>query len=72
MTAKADQAGRTVRSMTGARWRSYALVGPSISLFTVLFVAPLVYFFLVSFWQFRSYRLVRDPTFSNYAEVMRS
>jgi spermidine/putrescine transport system permease protein len=58
--------------MIGARWRPYALVGPSLGLFAFLFVAPLVYFFLVSFWQFRSYRLVHEPTLANYAEVLRT
>lgn len=58
--------------MTGARWRPYALVGPSFGLFAVLFVAPLGYFFVVSFWQFRSYRLVHEPTLDNYAEVLRT
>ena len=36
-----------------------------------LFVAPFMYFFMVSLWQFRLYRLVHDVTFANYAEVFR-
>jgi spermidine/putrescine transport system permease protein len=57
--------------MNGGRWRPYVLLAPSVGLFTGLFVAPFGYFFLVSFWQFRSYRLVRELTLANYAEVLR-
>ena len=63
-------AGGTVRSMTGARWRSYALVAPSIVFHRSVRRAPGL-LLLVSFWQFRSYRLIRDPIFGNYAEVLR-
>src|SRR5215204_394162 len=51
--------------------RACLMLSPSLGLFVALFIAPFAYFFVVSFWQFRSYRLVRDPTVANYAEVLR-
>jgi spermidine/putrescine transport system permease protein len=57
--------------VTAGRPRPYLLLLPSLGLFTALFVAPFGYFFAVSFWQFRSYRLVREPTTANYVEVVR-
>src|SRR4051794_41540683 len=57
--------------MTRERFRPYLLILPSAALFAALFIAPFVYFFVVSFWQFRSYRLVHDLTGLNYAEVVR-
>jgi spermidine/putrescine transport system permease protein len=52
------------------RLRPYLLLLPSAFLFLGLFVAPFLYFFLVSFWQFKFYRLVREPTGANYASVL--
>jgi spermidine/putrescine transport system permease protein len=57
--------------VTAGRPRPYLLLLPSLGLFTALFVVPFGYFFAVSFWQFRSYRLVREPTTANYVEVVR-
>jgi spermidine/putrescine transport system permease protein len=48
---------------------AYLLAFPSLAIFLGLFVGPLFYFFLVSFWSFRSYRLVREFTIQNYATV---
>lgn len=49
--------------------RPYLLLLPSALLFLCLFVVPFVYFFLVSFWQFQFYRLVREWTGANYVAV---
>src|SRR5687768_4633550 len=57
--------------MTEKRFRPFLLLLPSLSLFTALFIVPFFYFFLFSFWQFRSYRLVRDFTMQNYIDVFR-
>ena len=56
--------------MISGRYRPYLLLVPSVGVFGALFVAPFIYFFIVSFWQFRSYRLVHDATLANYAEVI--
>lgn len=57
--------------MTRESVRPYLMILPSAALFAALFIAPFLYFFVVSFWQFRSYRLVHDLTGLNYAEVIR-
>jgi spermidine/putrescine transport system permease protein len=48
------------------------LVAPSAIVFAGLFIAPFGYFFLVSFWRFRSYKLVHEFTLDNYREVIAS
>lgn len=48
---------------------AYLLTLPCLVVFVALFVAPFVYFLLVSFWSFRSYQLVRQFTLQNYATV---
>jgi spermidine/putrescine transport system permease protein len=55
--------------MIAGRVRAYLLLAPSLGLFAFLFLAPFVYFFAVSFWRIKHYRLVRDLTTANYAEV---
>lgn len=49
--------------------RPYLLILPSLVLLATLFVAPFLYFFLVSFWQYEFYALVADPTLANYQSV---
>jgi spermidine/putrescine transport system permease protein len=51
--------------------RPYLLIVPSTGLFVALFLAPFLYFFVVSFWQFKFYTLVADPTTANYQAVWR-
>jgi spermidine/putrescine transport system permease protein len=46
------------------------LVVPSWSVFTLIFAAPLAYFFLLSFWRVKFGRPVADFTFSNYTNVI--
>jgi spermidine/putrescine transport system permease protein len=45
------------------------LVAPSLLIFIGLFVAPTLYFLLVSFWRFESYELIREFNLDNYREV---
>ena len=45
----------------------YLLILPAAGLFAGLFVAPFVYFFAVSFWRVKTYRLIPDFTVANYA-----
>ena len=47
----------------------YLLIAPSAAIFALLFVAPFAYFFLISFWQVRLYRLRAEFTLANYARV---
>jgi spermidine/putrescine transport system permease protein len=50
-------------------YRSALLVAPSLLIFTGLFIAPTLYFLLVSFWRFESYELIREFNLDNYREV---
>jgi spermidine/putrescine transport system permease protein len=47
----------------------YLLIAPSAAVFALLFVAPFAYFFVLSFWQVKLYKLRSDFTFANYARV---
>lgn len=49
----------------GASWR----LAPALLILSLFFVLPLGYFLVLSFWRLRSYRLVPDFTFNNYAQV---
>lgn len=42
---------------------------PSTTIFLFCFAAPVAYFFVMSFWQIKSYQLSTDPTVHNYIEV---
>ncbi len=53
-------------SITRAR---NVLVLPSLVVFLLVFVAPLVYFLVISFWRVRTFRLVPDATLANYAKT---
>ena len=45
------------------------LMLPSASVFLLIFVAPLSYFFILSFWRVKSYKLVADVSLANYIRV---
>ena len=49
---------------TGRRCKVFLI--PSIAVFAVFFVLPLSYFFVISFWRVRLYKLTPDFTFENY------
>ena len=42
---------------------------PSVTIFGFCFAAPVAYFFVMSFWQIKSYQLSTAPTVHNYIEV---
>jgi spermidine/putrescine transport system permease protein len=42
---------------------------PAFVAFALLFVGPLAFFLIVSFWRLRSYKLVPDFTLANYVDV---
>jgi spermidine/putrescine transport system permease protein len=64
----AQTGGPRIMSTTS---RSALLVAPSLAIFSGLFVAPTLYFLLVSFWRFESYELIRELNLDNYREVAR-
>ena len=49
--------------------RSYLLIAPSAIVFGALFVSPFVYFFIISFWVMKTYKLTPDFSFANYAKT---
>ncbi len=48
---------------------NYWLVAPSALIFALLFVAPMAFFVVVSFWQVEYFELSRVPTLANYRDV---
>jgi len=50
----------------------YWLVAPSALVFIALFVAPMTYFVVLSFWQVEYFELSTEPTFANYRDVFSS
>lgn len=48
----------------------YLLVAPSAAIFAVLFLLPFLYFFVVSFWSVKLYKLTPDFTFANYLKAL--
>ena len=54
--------------MTPIPKRAY-LLAPSLLIFLGLFLGPLAYFFVLSFWQVRAYRLRQEFTLAQYGEV---
>jgi len=45
---------------------------PSSLIFLAVFVAPISYFFVISFWQVRAFKLRPDATLAQYAKVFES
>ena len=45
------------------------LVAPSAGLYGVLFIAPFLYFVIISFWDVKNYQLTPDLTGTNYVET---
>ncbi len=56
--------------MSDRRSFPYALLTPSAALFAGLFVAPFFYFFVVSFWTVKLYKVTPAFTFANYAKAL--
>lgn len=50
--------------------RSVGLLSPSLGANAVFFVIPLLYFFILSFLQVKSFQVVFDPTTNNYVKVI--
>src|SRR6478672_3995115 len=45
------------------------LLAPAMAIFAVLFVVPLAYFFVISFWRKVMFAIRPDFTFVNYGQV---
>ena len=48
---------------------NYLLIAPSAAIFAVLFIAPFLYFFVLSFWQVKLFELSSELTTKNYVET---
>lgn len=48
---------------------SYWLLAPSALVFCALFIAPMAFFVVVSFWQVEYFELSTEPTLANYRDV---
>ena len=48
----------------------YWLVAPSALIFCVLFIAPMAFFVVLSFWRVEYFELSTEPTISNYRDVL--
>ena len=55
--------------MRGLRATPVLLLLPSLGVFALVFVAPLVWFFIISFWRKERFDIVPDATLDNYAET---
>jgi len=51
------------------RRTTYLLLAPAMAIFGILFVLPLLYFFVISFWRVLLFKLKPDFTFVNYGQV---
>ena len=55
--------------MRALRTTPLPMLLPSLAVFTFIFLAPLLYFFVVSFWRKKGFDLIPDATLSNYIQV---
>ncbi|MBS0563263.1 MAG: ABC transporter permease [Proteobacteria bacterium] len=59
--------------MTGrirASWRSVALMGPAAAVLGFLFLLPLVWFLVVSFYRVQLFQMIPDASLANYTKVL--
>lgn len=45
------------------------LLLPSLAVYSFVFFAPLLYFFVISFWRVRAFRLIPDASLANYVKT---
>jgi spermidine/putrescine transport system permease protein len=50
--------------------KNYLLITPAIAVFIFLFVFPFIYFFLISLWKIKFYKLIRDYNLINYHKAI--
>ncbi|WP_209000559.1 ABC transporter permease [Labrenzia sp. DG1229] len=51
-------------------WKLRLLLLPAFGVFTLFFIAPFIYFFVLSFWSVKLYKLSPDFTWINYAKAL--
>mgnify|MGYP001166267444 CR=1 FL=1 len=52
------------------RNKNFLLIVPAIAVFSLLFVLPFIYFFLISLWKIKFFKLVRDFNLVNYDKAI--
>ncbi|TPL49303.1 ABC transporter permease [Mesorhizobium sp. B2-4-2] len=67
-----NEAREAREAMTAKRTLRAVLIAPAASVYLALFVLPLGYFALVSFWTFRLYRIEPVFTLANYSKAYSS
>ena len=50
--------------------KNYLLITPAIAVFIFLFVFPFIYFFIISLWKIKFYKLIRDYNLVNYNKAI--
>ena len=50
--------------------KNYLLITPAIAIFIFLFVIPFIYFFIISLWKIKFYKLIRDYNLINYNKAI--
>lgn len=50
--------------------KNYLLITPAIAVFIFLFVFPFIYFFMISLWKIKFYKLIRDYNLINYNKAI--
>ena len=50
--------------------KNYLLISPAIAIFIFLFVFPFIYFFLISLWKIKFYKLIREYNLINYNKAI--
>ena len=50
--------------------KNYLLITPAIAVFIFLFVFPFIYFFMISLWKIKFYKLIRDYNLVNYNKAI--
>ena len=52
------------------RNKNFLLIVPAIAVFSLLFVLPFIYFFLISLWKIKFFKLVKDFNLGNYDKAI--
>jgi len=50
--------------------KNYLLITPAIAVFVFLFVFPFIYFFIISLWKIKFYKLIKDYNLINYNKAI--
>ena len=50
--------------------KNFLLITPAIAVFSFLFVLPFIYFFFISLWKIKFYKLIKDFNLVNYEKAI--